>query len=115
MMKSLPIILLLAAWAVAAPAGVGWAGEQDEARRAYQAGEVVALGQILNRVTGAYECRVLSVELHRARSAGSGKRWVYSVKAMTRQGHILMFKIDGKTMNFLSIAGRGADAARRKP
>jgi|GEM_PF-2859706 len=115
MMKSLPIILLLAAWAVAAPAGVGWAGEQDEARRAYQAGEVVALGQILNRVTGAYECRVLAVELHRARSARSGKRWVYSVKAMTRQGHILMFKIDGKTMKFLSIAGRGADAARRKP
>ncbi len=115
MMKSLPIILLLAAWAVAAPAGVGWAGEQDEARRAYQAGEVVALGQILNRVTGAYECRVLAVELHRARSARSGKRWVYSVKAMTRQGHILMFKIDGKTMKFLSIAGRGADAARRNP
>lgn len=115
MMKSLPIILLLAAWAVAAPAGVGWAGEQDEARRAYQAGEVVALGQILNRVTGAYECRVLAVELHRTRSARSGKRWVYSVKAMTRQGHILMFKIDGKTMSFLSIAGRGADAARRKP
>ena len=110
-----PIILLLVAWAVIAPAGAGWAGEQDEARRAYQAGEVVALGQILNRVTGAYECRVLAVELHKTRPAGSRKRWVYSVKAMTRQGHILMFKLDGKTMNFLSIAGRGADAARRKP
>ncbi len=110
-----PIILLLVAWAVIAPAGAGWAGEQDEARRAYQAGEVVSLGQILNRVTSAYECRVLAVELNKARSSGSRKRWVYSVKAMTRQGHILMFKLDGMTMNFLSIAGRGADAARRKP
>ncbi len=110
-----PIILLLVAWAVIAPAGAGWAGEQDEARRAYQAGEVVSLGQILNRVTGAYECRVLAVELNKARSSGSRKRWVYSVKAMTRKGHILMFKLDGKTMTFLSIAGRGADAARRKP
>lgn len=110
-----PIILLLVAWAVIAPAGAGWAGEQDEARRAYQAGEVVSLGHILNRVTGAYECRVLAVELNKARSSGSRKRWVYSVKAMTRKGHILMFKLDGMTMNFLSIAGRGADAARRKP
>ncbi len=114
-MKSLTLILLLAAWAVVTPAGGGWAGEQDEARRAYQAGEVVALGQILNRVTGAYDCRVLAVELHKMRPAGSRKRWVYSVKAMTRQGHILMFKIDGKTMKFLSIAGRGANDARRKP
>ncbi len=114
-MKFRPIILLLVAWAVIAPAGAGWAGEQDEARRAYQAGEVVALGQILNRVTGAYECRVLAVELNKERSSGSRKRWVYSVKEMTRKGHILMFKLDGKTMTFLSIAGRGADAARRKP
>ena len=110
-MKSLPVILLLVVWAVAAPAG---AGEQDEARRAYEAGEVVALEQILNRVTGSYECRVLAVELHKVRKAGSRKRWVYTVKAMTRQGHILMFKIDGKSMNFLSIAGR-ADDVRRKP
>jgi hypothetical protein len=58
---------------------------------------------------------VLAVELHKARSSGSRKRWVYSVKAMTRQGHILMFKLDAKTMKFLNIAGRGADAARRKP
>ena len=80
-----------------------------------QAGEVVALGDILNRVTGTYECRVLAVELHKVRKAGSRNRWVYSVKAMTQQGHILMFKIDGKSMKFLNIAGRGADDARRKP
>ena len=114
-MKFLSFTVLLAAWLALAPAGAGWADEQGEARRAYEAGEVVALAQILNRVTGAYECRVLAVELHKARPAGSRNRWIYWVKAMTRRGNILMFRLDGKTMDFLSIVGRGADAARRNP
>ncbi len=114
-MNQLYVAVVLAVALVLTPEGAAVAVNHDEARRAYEAGEVVGLGRILKRVRAIYNCRVLEVELHQARPASSRSRWIYAVKVLTRQGNVLMIRLDGKTMNILNVSGRGADAAQWKP
>ncbi len=89
------------------------AGEHDRARRAYQAGEVVGLGKILARVGSTYRGRVLGVELDDRRRSSRRVPWVYSVTVLTPQGNVLKLQLNAKTMEFLSVRGRGAEAARK--
>ncbi len=114
-MNRLYVAVVLAMAVLLTPEGATMAANHDEARRAYEAGEVVDLGRILKRVRATYNCRVLEVELHQARPASSLSRWIYAVKALTRQGTVLMIRLDGKTTNILNVSGRGADAAQWKP
>ncbi len=114
-MNRLYVAVVLAMAVLLTPEGATMAANHDEARRAYEAGEIVGLGRILKRVHATYDCRVLEVELHQARPASSRSRWIYAVKALTRQGNVLMIRLDGKTTNILNVSGRGADAAQWKP
>ncbi len=89
------------------------ATEQDRARQAYNAGEVVGLAQILGRVRSLFEGRMLETGLDERR-ARRGPRWVYSVRMMTPDGHVITIRLDAKTMEVLNVRGRGADAARKR-
>ncbi len=107
-------VLAAAIAAVLLQPGAAAAGDHDRARRAYEAGEVVALRDILARVNSAYEGRVLEVELQPNRRPGARAQWVYGVRMLTPQGHVLRLELDARTTAILNVRGRGADAARRR-
>ena len=86
--------------------------EQNNAREALRSGEVVSLGRILARVRAAYAGRVLEAELERGRGGGA-TRWVYLVKLLTPQGHVIKLMLNAKTTIILAVEGRGAEAAKK--
>jgi hypothetical protein len=82
--------------------------QHDCALEALQAGEVASLGYILRRVRGAYYGQVIEAEL-----ACGGPPWVYQVKMVTPQGHIIKLLLDAQTIDIFSVQGHGAEAARK--
>lgn len=94
-------------------AGVGAAAaEHDRVRRAFEAGEVAGLGGILARVESAYEGRVLAIELDERRGPGRRAPWVYAIRVLTPGGHVLVLRVDARTMEILAVEGR---APARQP
>ncbi len=87
--------------------------EQDRAREALQSGEVVSLDRILARVRAAYAGRVLEAELEQGRGDGAVP-WVYQVKMLTPQGHVIKLRLNAKTAIILAVKGRGAEAAKKQ-
>ena len=85
--------------------------EHDSALKELEAGEIVSLGRILQRCRAAYHGRVLEAELGR----DGGAPWVYQVKMLTPQGHIIRLLLNAKTTAIISVQGHGADAARWQP
>ncbi len=112
-MKRWYIAVVSAALLVSANPAPGAAEEHDRARRAYEAGEVVALGRILGRVRSTFEGRMLEIELDQRR-ANQRFRWIYTVRMLTPRGNVITIRLDAKTMEVLNVRGRGADAARKR-
>ncbi|MFQ5783256.1 MAG: PepSY domain-containing protein [Alphaproteobacteria bacterium] len=111
-MRKLVIVLAFAAQIAVAP--LVWAGnDHDRARRAYQAGQIVGLNQILRRVQSAYHGKVLEIELHERRGSNRGSPWVYTVRVLTPQGHVVNLRIDAKTTRILDVRGNGPEAAKK--
>lgn len=109
--------LAVAGFLALAP-GVALAGDDDErARAAIRAGEVVPMVQVLTKVESLYEGEVLEVELEGEdddrRGDGKGVRFVYEVKLLTPRGNVLKLELDAKTLEVLKVKGRGAERARR--
>ncbi|GAB3546888.1 hypothetical protein GCM10027343_25410 [Noviherbaspirillum agri] len=96
-MKSLGVFFASLAVAFTFAAGVqqpGWASEQrdhDRARQALQAGEVLPLKAVLERVEQDYPGQVMEVELER-----EGGRWVYEIKILRTGGSLLKLKVDAR-------------------
>jgi hypothetical protein len=89
--KSSAVALALAALGVAP----GWAGDghdHDRARQAVEAGEVLPLKTIMERVERDYPGKVMEVELER-----HGERWIYEIKLLRAGGALVKVKIDGRT------------------
>jgi len=99
--------------AVAASAGVSTAsaeeGDHERARQALEAGEVMPLREILDRVERDYPGRVVEVELER-----EDGRWVYEIKLLQRGGRMLRLDLDAGDASVLSVKGRGAGEAHRE-
>lgn len=81
--------------------GCGLAGadsghDHDRARQALQAGEILPLSAILERVERDHPGKVLDVELDRDKDDGV-ERWVYEVKVLTSRGTRFKLKFDGKS------------------
>ncbi len=112
-MKNGYIAVVSAALLVSATPAAHAAEEHDRARRAYQAGEVVALGRILGRVRSTFEGRMLEIELDERR-VNRRPRWIYTVRMLTPRGNVITIRLDAKTMEVLNVRGRGADAARKR-
>ncbi|MFQ5959732.1 MAG: PepSY domain-containing protein [Alphaproteobacteria bacterium] len=116
-MKALCMALymaLAAAFFTLLPSAGATAGEHDRARRAYEAGEVVSLGRILDRVRSAYTGRVLEIDLDEGRPSSHRVPWVYSVKLLTPQGNVLMLRLNAKTMEILDVRGHGAQGRKKR-
>ncbi len=115
-MKALCIALYMALAAaictLSLPVGAE-AAEHDSAKRHYEAGEIVSLGQILDCVRRAYAGRVPETGLDEGRRMGHRVPWVYSVKLLTPQGNVLMLRLDAKTMDILEVRGHGVQGRRK--
>lgn len=89
---ALPVCLALLAGSVVTQADEG---DHERARKALEAGEVLPLKTILERVEGAYPGQVMDVELERDHE-GRGERWVYKLKILRPGGALVRLKVDAR-------------------
>jgi len=93
--------------ALLAGSGAVYAGEEDHerARKALQAGEVLPLKTILERVERAYPGQVMDVELDRDHENRS-ERWIYKVKVLRTDGALVRLKVDARDGTVLDSKSR---------
>ena len=107
-MASLVLAVVLA-WPAA------WAGDKDDherARAAVQAGEVLPLATVLERLKRSHPGQVLELELER-----DDGRWIYEVKLLQADGLLLKLDVDARTAQVLKIKRRhdSRDARQARP
>ncbi|MFV8824664.1 PepSY domain-containing protein [Thauera sp. WH-2] len=92
-----------AAFAALLPWGALYAGDDDHerARQAFEAGEVMPLRAVLERVEGAYPGEILEVELDREEGV-----WAYEIKLLRKSGDVLELELDARDGRVLGVRGR---------
>lgn len=101
--------LLAPLWALilACASGAGVAGDDhDRARQALEAGEVLPLRAILERVERDYPGQVVDVELEREH-APAPDRWVYKVKVLRTGGNLVKLKLDARDGTLIGKKAQG--------
>lgn len=101
-----------ALWLLACPA-VGHAGEShdhDRARQALEAGEILPLARVLERVEQRYPGQVIDVELERDHDG----RWIYEVKVLQRGGSLIKLKVDARDGTVLGSRTRDREAEKNR-
>eukprot|EP01036_Dinobryon_divergens_P040280 gene40280-53245_t len=73
----------------------------DRARQAVQAGQVLPLPTVLERLQREVPGQVLEVELEQER-----ERWIYEIKLLTSAGQLTKVKIDARTAEVLRVRSR---------
>ena len=82
--------------------------DHDQARAAVQAGEVMPLRSLLDRLEKSHPGQVLEVELER-----DDGRWIYEIKLLQAGGRLLKLKLDARSGDLLSARARdGGDRHR---
>lgn len=90
------LLLSLGALVLACASSVSLAGDDhDRARQALEAGEVLPLPAILERVARDYPGQVVDVELEREHSPAP-PRWVYKIKVLRTGGSLVKLKLDAR-------------------
>lgn len=103
---------LLCAVCLAAGSGTGLAGEDhDQARQALEAGEILPLRTILERVERTYPGQVIDVELEREHNS---PRWLYKVKVLQSGGALIRLKVDARDGSVLGSKGRPQHGGERE-
>ena len=98
--------------ALLAGSGAVQADEEDHerARKALEAGEVLPLRTILERVERAYPGQVMDVELERDHQ-GSAERWIYKVKVLESGGTLVRLKVNARDGTVLGSKSKGQPVA----
>ena len=100
----MPQLLLPLRWlalplrlALLAGSGAAHADREDHerARKALEAGEVLPLKTILERVEENFPGQVMDVELERER-VGGRERWIYEIKVLRTGGALVKLKLDAR-------------------
>lgn len=86
---------------VAGPARADGPRDHERARAALQAGEILSLQKVLERVQRKHPGDVLEVELER-----EGGRWVYELKLLQRGGTLVRLDVDAATAEVLETRPR---------
>ncbi len=93
---------VLCAAALAVPsAGASGKDDHDRARQAVQAGQVLPLPTVLERLQREVPGQVLEVELEQER-----ERWIYEIKLLTPAGQLTKVKLDARTAEVLRVRSR---------
>ncbi|MBU6190079.1 MAG: PepSY domain-containing protein [Betaproteobacteria bacterium] len=85
-------LLLLAALAVSPVLTIATGSDQDRARAALQAGEVLSLRTILERIERDHPGQVIEAELER-----KGGRWIYELKLVQTGRQLIKLEIDASS------------------
>ena len=96
-----PVLLALLPLAIAAGTVQADPRDHDRARAALQAGEVLPLATVLQRVAQSHPGDVLEVELERERGT-----WVYELKLLQRGGGLLKLEVDARSGEVLRSRSR---------
>lgn len=84
-----------------------WASDRNDherARQALQAGQILPLGKVLERLAQDQPGQVLEVELEHDHG-----RWIYEVKLLQTGGRVIKFNIDAATGDVLAHRARMRD------
>ena len=85
--------------------------DHDQARAAVQAGEVLPLRTLLDRLEKSHPGQVLEVELERDDGG-----WIYEIKLLQAGGRLVKLKVDARSGELLSARARdGGDRLRDGP
>lgn len=79
---------------------LGFGGDHERARAALQAGEVLPLPQLLERVAREQPGQVLAVELERHDGL-----WVYELKLLDPAGRLVRLEVDARSAELLRRKG----------
>ena len=109
-MSDLRALALFAALLLALPHAAHADGDHERARAALQAGEVLPLTTVLERLQRSHPGQVLEVELEREKG-----RWIYEIKLLQADGHLLKLEVDARSAEVLRLRGRGAQALPPPP
>lgn len=106
--STLGLALLLALGA--APLGnTGEVSDHDRARQAVEAGEVLPLRTVLERVERQYPGQIMEVELDQDHGA-----LVYEIKLLRPGGALLKLKVDARNGALIESKSREAEGGRRQ-
>ncbi|MBN8514448.1 MAG: putative membrane protein YkoI [Candidatus Accumulibacter regalis] len=102
----LALALATALMASASPGSAGGSGDghgadHDRARQALEAGEVLPLRAILERVERAYPGQIVEVELER-----EDGRWEYEIKLLRSGGALVKLRVDARDGSIIGVKGR---------
>lgn len=105
-------LVLTALWASlwAMPVEAREDRDHDRARTAVQAGEVLPLATLLERVQRRHPGQVLEVELERDHG-----RWIYELKLLQPGGQLLKLEVDAATAQVLQVQRRKTDRPSSSP
>ena len=91
---------LLLAGLLAAPIAQASDKDHERARQAVQAGQVMPLPAVLEKLALTHPGQVLEVELDRERY-NDRETWVYEIKLLQADGQLLKLELDAKTAEVL--------------
>ncbi len=91
---------LVLAGLLAAPLAQASDKDHERARQAVQAGQVMPLPAVLEKLAATHPGQVLEVELERERKNGN-EVWVYEIKLLQPDGQLLKLELDAKTAEVL--------------
>lgn len=97
-------VLCAAALAVL-PASASGKDDHDRARQAVQAGQVLPLPTVLERLQREVPGQVLEVELEQELEQ-ERERWIYEIKLLTPAGQLTKVKLDARTAEVLRVRSR---------
>lgn len=97
---ALASLLLLSILSASVQADEG--SEQDRARRAVEAGEILPLRDILAAASAAYGGQFVEAELEH-----EGGRWVYEIKLITGDGQLARLHYDAHSGALLQVRIKG--------
>jgi Peptidase propeptide and YPEB domain len=100
---------LLVALALACAAAVVAGEHHDRAKAAREAGQIVPLQSILDRMQAEFTGSPIEIDLE-----DEDGPWLYKVKLLTPAGAIVHLEYDARDGRLLRVKGRGAEAARRQ-
>jgi uncharacterized membrane protein YkoI len=85
---------------LAAPIAQASEKDHERARQAVQAGQVMTLPAVLEKLATTHPGQVLEVELERERRDGN-EGWVYEIRLLQPDGQLLKLELDAKTAEVL--------------
>ena len=106
MKKSLMLLVTTAALAAAAasPGLADQPGDHDRARRALEAGEILPLRTVLEKVERDMPGQVMEVDLERKQG-----RWLYEIKLLRANGLLTKLRVDASNGNLISLKDKDKD------